>query len=234
MNIEKLSKRLETVCEYIPKGSKIADIGSDHAYLPCYAVKNGIASFAIAGEVVEGPYQSALLQVKNSGLSESISVRKGDGLEVVEIGEVDCITIAGMGGALITSILNQGIQKLSGVQRLILQPNIAAVSIRNWCTRHGWKIIEENILEEEHKIYEILVLEPIKDNKQYSLSEAELLLGPILMKEKNNVFKHKWQQEAEQWKRILKSLDQAAETAANAEKKKQLEKNILMVEEVIS
>ncbi|KQL53521.1 SAM-dependent methyltransferase [Heyndrickxia shackletonii] len=234
MNIEKLSKRLEAVSEYIPIGSKVADIGSDHAYLPCYAVKNGIAEFAIAGEVVEGPYQSALQQVNNSSLSHAISVRKGDGLEVIEKGEVDCITIAGMGGALITSILNQGIEKLSGVQRLILQPNIAAISIRTWCIEHGWKIIAEQILEEDQKIYEILVLEPINDNGPYTLSDEELLMGPMLIKEKNNVFQKKWHQEVEQWKRIIKSLDQAVETVETTEKKNQLQKNIRMVEEVIS
>jgi len=234
MNIEKLSKRLETVSTYIPKGSKIADIGSDHAYLPCYSVKNGIASFAIAGEVVEGPYQSALQQVENSGLNNFVSVRKGDGLEVIDKGEVDCITIAGMGGALITSILNQGIQKLTGNERLVLQPNIAAISIREWCIEQRWGIIAEEIMEEDQKIYEILVLEKIKDNKPYILTEAELLMGPILIKEKNSVFHAKWHHEMQQWKRILKLLEQATETAETTEKKQQLLKNITMVEEVIS
>jgi len=182
MNIEKLSKRLETVCTYIPSGSRIADIGSDHAYLPCYAVKNGIASFAIAGEVVEGPYQSALQQVKNSGLGDAVSVRKGDGLEVIQKGEVDCITIAGMGGALISSILNKGMEKLSENERLVLQPNIAANFIREWCIEQGWQIIAEEIIEEDQKIYEILVLEKLKDKKPYFLTEAELLMGPILIK----------------------------------------------------
>lgn len=59
MNTEKLSNRLEAVTNYIPSGARVADIGSDHAYLPCFTVKKGIVSFAVAGEVVEGPYQSA-------------------------------------------------------------------------------------------------------------------------------------------------------------------------------
>ncbi|MGV3467304.1 MAG: tRNA (adenine(22)-N(1))-methyltransferase [Heyndrickxia sp.] len=234
MNIEKLSNRLETVSAYIPRGSKIADIGSDHAYLPCYAVKNGIASFAIAGEVVEGPYQSAIQQVRNSGLTDTVSVRKGDGLEVITKGEVDCITIAGMGGALISSILTDGIQKLSGNERLVLQPNIAAISIREWCIEQKWQIIAEEIIEEDQKIYEILVLEKSKENMPYTLTEAELLMGPILMKEKNNVFQAKWLQESQQWKRILESLEQAAESPETVKKKTQLQKNISMVEEVIS
>ena len=67
MNHEKLSLRLQRVALHIPKGSILADIGSDHAYLPCYAITNDLCSKAIAGEVVEGPYQSALKQVKEDG-----------------------------------------------------------------------------------------------------------------------------------------------------------------------
>lgn len=84
MNEEQLSKRLEKVASYITKNERIADIGSDHAYLPCFAVKNQTASFAIAGEVVDGPFQSAQKQVRSSGLTEQIDVRKGNGLAVIE------------------------------------------------------------------------------------------------------------------------------------------------------
>ena len=112
LNTEKLSARLETVARFVPLGSKLADIGSDHAYLPCYLAKKGVVTFAVAGEVVSGPFESARRQVQAEGLTEMISVRMGDGLDVLEPGEVDCITIAGMGGALITSILERGKGKL--------------------------------------------------------------------------------------------------------------------------
>jgi tRNA (adenine22-N1)-methyltransferase len=234
MNKEKLSKRLETVSSYIPKGSRVADIGSDHAYLPCYVIKNEMAKFAIAGEVVEGPFQMALKQVKSAGLDHSISVRKGDGLEVLEVGEVDCITIAGMGGSLISSILNQGLLKLSGVQRLILQPNVGAISIRKWSIKHHWKLVSEEIIEEDQKIYEILVLEPINNHELYILSEAELLMGPYLIKEKNQVFIEKWRQESKKWERIIENINHAEESIETIEKKKILQHHISLVKGVIS
>ncbi len=235
MNSEKLSQRLEAVVKYIPTGSRIADIGSDHAYLPCHVVRKGLVPFAIAGEVVEGPFQSARKQVESEGLTEEVSVRKGDGLEVISAGEVDCITIAGMGGALITSILDRGKERLVGVKRLVLQPNLSAITIRQWLLEHGWELIAEDILEEDEKIYEILVAEqgePLRPYDQKNLPPL-LLLGPFLMKEMSQPFKKKWKGELENWKRIVEKLDQAAKSDDNLRKREQLMNNIRMVEEVL-
>ncbi|MED3649157.1 tRNA (adenine(22)-N(1))-methyltransferase [Heyndrickxia sporothermodurans] len=233
MNIDKLSKRLETVSKYIIKDSIFADIGSDHAYLPCYAINKGLAKAAIAGEIVDGPYQTALQQVKEAKLENKISVRKGDGLEVIEANEVDCITIAGMGGGLITSILEKGAERLEGVQRLILQPNIGAHHIRNWCVQNNWELINEEIIEEDEKIYEILVASKIQTNESYKLTDASLLLGPFLMKEKNEAFKKKWTEELKQWKNILEKMNEAEDPDKISERKEQLKKNIMLVKEVL-
>jgi len=234
MNTEKLSQRLEAVANYIPKGSHLADIGSDHAYLPCYAVKKGLIPFAIAGEVVEGPYQSAKRQVRMEGLDEQIIVRKGDGLEVINPGEIDCITIAGMGGALIASILEEGKNKLESTKRLILQPNIGANSIRQWLLENGWELIAEEILEEDDKIYEILVAEKGDPFKPYKELHKELLLGPFLNIQYTAVFKKKWRNELDNWQRILKQLEKAADSEETRLKKKELIEKITMVEEVLS
>ncbi|KAB2338545.1 tRNA (adenine-N(1))-methyltransferase [Cytobacillus depressus] len=234
MNTEKLSQRLEVVANNIPKGFRLADIGSDHAYLPCYAVKVGIIPFAVAGEVVEGPYHSAKRQVEIEGLQEQISVRKGNGLEVISSEEVDCISIAGMGGALITSILEDGKEKLETVKRLILQPNISAISIRNWLSQNGWVLIAEEILEEDNKIYEVLVAEkgnPL--NKPEKELQMELLFGPFLLKQNSAVFKKKWSAELRNWQRILNQLEKAADTEETRSKKHELIEKIKMVEEVL-
>ncbi|MBW3114301.1 MULTISPECIES: tRNA (adenine(22)-N(1))-methyltransferase [Bacillaceae] len=235
MNIQQLSKRLETVVSYIPKQSKIADIGSDHAYLPCYAVNKGIASSAIAGEVVKGPFLSAKKQVEDAQLTKEVEVRLGNGLEVIAPGEVECITIAGMGGTLIASILEAGKDKLTNDPRLILQPNVSARSIRTWLMDNEWDLIGEEILEEDDKLYEILIAEKGNPKSHYSKDiEKELLLGPFLMKEKNAAFIKKWNQELHQWKNILNNMERAEKTEALEQRKNELNKKIKMVEEVLN
>jgi tRNA (adenine22-N1)-methyltransferase len=235
MNIDQLSKRLETVVSYIPKDSKIADIGSDHAYLPCYAIGKGIASSAIAGEVVKGPYLSAKQQVKEASLEDSVEVRMGNGLAILAPNEVDCITIAGMGGTLIASILEEGNEKLEGVKRLILQPNVSAKTIRCWLLENNWELISEEIVEEDGKIYEILVAERGNPISPYSEQgkEKELLLGPFLIKERNTAFIKKWKQELNQWNKILENMNKAEATTELVERKEQINRKVNIVEEVI-
>ncbi|HWI47744.1 MAG TPA: tRNA (adenine(22)-N(1))-methyltransferase TrmK [Rummeliibacillus sp.] len=230
MNAQKLSKRLEKVASFVPQNAIVADIGSDHAYLPCYLVLNNLVTSAIAGEVVKGPYESACHEVKQEGLQKQITVRLADGLQAIEHEDhVTAITIAGMGGPLIASILEKDVERLIGVERLILQPNIHAIAIREWAIRRNWKIIDEAILKEDDKIYEVLVLEPGED----TLTEEQLLLGPVLMRQQNDVFKEKWNREIQQWQHVLKAIEKAEQSAEIIEKAKELQHRIQMVKEVL-
>ncbi|ESU30635.1 hypothetical protein G3A_21155 [Bacillus sp. 17376] len=235
MNAEKLSDRLEAVANNIPKGASLADIGSDHAYLPCNVVKKGAVPMAVAGEVAEGPFQSALEQVQEENLTDKISVRKGDGLEVIQLGEVDCITIAGMGGTLISTILEKGKSKLEGVSRLVLQPNVGSFAVRRWLIDNGWELIKEEILEEDRKIYEILVAEKGDPMNPYQHGNLEIgiLFGPFLLKEKPVVFKEKWNAEVRNWERILKQLDEAVQNDDTASKRQELKIKLKMAEEAL-
>ncbi|EUJ24994.1 hypothetical protein PGRAN_03905 [Listeria grandensis FSL F6-0971] len=230
MNEQQLSERLEKVVSYIPKGARIADIGSDHAYLPCHAIQKGQIEFAIAGEVVDGPFQSATKQVRSLGLTGEIAVRKGNGLAVIEMADrVDTIVIAGMGGALIRSILEADSNKLTGVTHLILQPNIAAHQLREWGEANQWALVSESILREDNKIYEILVLEPSEQKVSYS--DSERLLGPFLMQEKSAVFQAKWEHELANWKEIQTQID--ASNAKNEAKLVELAMKIKIIEDVL-
>jgi tRNA (adenine22-N1)-methyltransferase len=235
LNTDKLSVRLETVAKHVPKDSKLADIGSDHAYLPSYLVKNGVITFGIAGEVAKGPFQSAEKNVRAEGLTDMISVRMGDGLEVIQPGDVDCITIAGMGGSLIANILENGKEKLSAVKRLVLQPNLNAIAIRKCLIDNNWELIAEEIIEEDSKIYEILVAErgdPLKPYRDMNL-ETGLLVGPFLLLRKESAFRKKWSLEKKNWKRIYEQLESAAPSAETEEKKEEVSEKITLVEGVL-
>lgn len=212
MNEHVLSKRLSVVGQEVPQGARLADIGSDHAYLPVALMLAGKIDFAVAGEVVKGPFESAKAQVAKSGLSEKIMVRLADGMAAVqEADAIDTVTIAGMGGTLIAQILAGGKVggQLKGTERLVLQPNVGEPQVRLWLLENGYEIVTEHILEENDKRYEIIVAEPRKGDKQLSYTQDELFFGPFLMKEKSPVFLAKWQQEAEQVRRVLQQLQQA-------------------------
>lgn len=230
MNAKNLSDRLKTVASYVEKNTILADIGSDHAYLPCYLVHQSTIKKAIAGEVVKGPYESALKQVKNEGLENQIEVRFGDGLQVInEEDHVGTITIAGMGGPLIASILETGKHKLTNVHTLILQPNIHAKAIREWAVKEGWKIEEETILEEHSKIYEVIVLK----KGSMTLTEQELLVGPILMQVRTNIFKKKWSVEVKEWERIWTQLKTIPNSTEVEHKIMELENKMSIVKELL-
>ena len=188
-----ISKRLELVASFVPQGTILLDVGSDHAYLPIELVERGQIESAIAGEVVEGPYQSAVKNVEAHGLKEKIQVRLANGLAAFEEGDqVSVITIAGMGGRLIARILEEGLDKLANVERLILQPNNREDDLRIWLQENSFQIVAESILEEAGKFYEILVVEV----GQMKLSASDVRFGPFLSKELNPVFVQKWQKEA--------------------------------------
>lgn len=230
-----LSNRLKTVASLIPKGSVLADIGTDHAYLPIYALQNGIICRAICGDVREGPLLAARKNVREANLEDEIVIRKGDGLAVIEPDDqVDCITICGMGGSLITSILEQGKDQLTSVKALILQPNNAAEQVRHWLINHNWKLAQEIILEEEGHIYEILLARPDSGVRRSTYSEKALLFGPFLLKEKSVPFQKKWAREKREWIRILDELQKAEETPEIQRKKADLERKINWYEEVFS
>lgn len=231
MNRDQLSKRLEAVVNYVPKGAILADIGSDHAYLPCFAVLHRNIKTAIAGEVVKGPFESAKREVRQAGLTNQIDVRFGSGLEVINKGEVTCITIAGMGGQLISSILSDGFDKLTGQERLVLQPNVGEYNLRKWLVDHQYSIIEESILREDHKTYEIIVAEKQRESTEYT--EKELFFGPYLMRDKSPVFVDKWNSEKKHLVQVLESLNQAQVSDQVMEKRKEVTTQLNWIEEVI-
>ena len=220
-----ISKRLELVASFVPQGAILLDVGSDHAYLPIELVERDQIEGAIAGEVVEGPYQSAVKNVEAHGLKEKIQVRLANGLAAFEeADQVSVITIAGMGGRLIATILEEGLDKLASVQRLILQPNNREDDLRIWLQDHGFQIVAESILEEAGKFYEILVVEV----GQMKLSASDIRFGPFLSKEVSPVFVQKWQKEAAKLEFALSQIPEK-----NLEERQVLVDKIQAIKEVL-
>lgn len=220
-----ISKRLELVASFVPQGAILLDVGSDHAYLPIELVERGQIEAAIAGEVVEGPYQSAVKNVESHGLKEKIQVRLANGLAAFEeADQVSVITIAGMGGRLIATILQEGLEKLANVERLILQPNNREDDLRIWLQDNDFQIVAESILEEAGKFYEILVVEA----GQMKLSASDVRFGPFLSKEVSPVFIQKWQKEATKLEFALNQIPEK-----NLEERQVLADKIQAIKEVL-
>lgn len=244
----KLSNRLQRIHDQIPEGSRMADIGSDHALLPVAAIRSGKASAAVAGEVNPGPYDAACKQVSDAGLKEKITVRRGDGLDVISTGEVEVITIAGMGGALIASILERGLSKLEGVQLLILQPNVGEDILRRWLLEHHWVVVAEQLLEEDGKIYEIITAmpqasSPIANEEVYrtrplkdgvELTEDLLLrMGPYLTDRATEVFFAKWESEIGKLQGVLQSISKSDQESSKG-KAAEVQQLITSLQEVLA
>ena len=169
-----LTPRLKKIAELIPQGSIIADIGTDHAYLPAYCVLNGICPKAFAMDVNKGPLKSAEHTVKSNGISHKIELRLSDGIEKLKPGEADIIVIAGMGGLLIESILKAHPEVLKEDTILILQPMLAQKELREYLYSSKNAVTDEYLAVEGEKVYNIIVARAGCENKP---EETDLILG---------------------------------------------------------
>lgn len=174
------SPRLTTICNKI-SAHTIADIGTDHAYIPINALLQNKCSRAVAGDVRSGPLEIARANVVKYNLQEKISLRLGSGLSVLSLGEADEIIIAGMGGMMIKDIIAGDIQKAASARRLILQPMNAAPDLRKFLFDNHFKISDEDIAVEGFKVYNVLVCEKGSE----SADEINLHIPPKLYSNRN-------------------------------------------------
>ncbi|WP_041022448.1 MULTISPECIES: tRNA (adenine(22)-N(1))-methyltransferase TrmK [unclassified Pseudomonas] len=207
MNEQTLSMRLERVAAQVPVGARLADIGSDHGYLPVALMRRGVIAAAVAGEVAMTPFRSAERTVRENGLEPWITVRLADGLAAIEPGDgITAVSFCGMGGETIRDILERDQSRLNGRERLILQPNGGEQPLRLWLMENGYRILGEEVLRENRFDYEIIVAErtgPIL----YTVEE--LYFGPLLMGARSPEFLSKWQRRLRQKQKTLVSIARA-------------------------
>ncbi|OYU06893.1 MAG: tRNA (adenine-N(1))-methyltransferase [Pseudomonas sp. PGPPP1] len=207
MNEHTLSMRLERVAANVPAGARLADIGSDHAYLPVALMRRGAITAAVAGEVATTPFHAAQRTVRDNGLEQQVTVRLADGLAAVEPHDgITAISLCGMGGETIRDILESGKVHLSGQERLILQPNGGEQPLRQWLMDNGYSILSEELLQENRFYYEIIVAER---TGPVLYSAEELYFGPLQMQARSPVFIAKWQRMLRQKHKTLASFEQA-------------------------
>ena len=148
-----LDKRLSAVAALVRQGSRLADIGTDHAYLPVHLVQAGVCPSAIASDIGAGPLDAARRTVTENGLTSEIALRLGDGLATVSAGEVEDIAIAGMGGETIVMILEAAPWVQNEGIRLILQPMTRAEDLRRWLLHNGFSVLEEHLIIDGRHLY---------------------------------------------------------------------------------
>ena len=151
-----LSKRLERILSMIRPGALLADIGTDHAYVPIAAVDRGLCDMALACDIIPGPLERARANIEAAGLADRIEIRQGDGLEALGEDCPDCIVIAGMGGSLMGRILREGWERLENSPQLVLSPQSEWMEFRRFLIDHDWMICREAMVEEDGKYYLIL------------------------------------------------------------------------------
>lgn len=248
----KLSRRLKALAEWVPEGARFADIGTDHALLPVYLTHSGKVNYAIAGDVNEGPVDAAKRQVLDWGLEEKVSVRHGDGLSVLAPGEVDTVCIAGMGGSLMVRLLTDAGDILASVTTLILSPHVAEDGLRRWLKINSYVLDREELLEEDGVIYTLLrasrgvnaeeavsMNAALYDVRRFvpCLSDISLSLveemGPMLLRQPNELFMLKWEQEITKREKIVERMRQSSSEDA-ALKAEEWKREIARIGEVLS
>ncbi len=231
----KLSSRLQTLADLIEKykeGSILADIGSDHAYLPCYLIENDIVESCYACDINAGPVNSAKETVKMNNLEDRITVLMGDGLEPVVDKRVDMIAIAGMGSYLITDILRENKNFLSGVKVLFLQPNANIEYLRSYLFEHNYVIVDEAIVKDGGHIYEMVVARlDVEKSSLFRGGKDKMLqnieFGPVLSKVQSPLFIEKWNRQHRLYSDVVKGIDKSNP------RYEEIKNKIKMIEEVL-
>ncbi len=199
-----LTPRLRMIVRHI-NSKKIADIGTDHAYIPIYLLKNSLIEKAIATDLKPGPLKIAEENAIKYRVEDKIELRLGAGLSPIKEKEVECVIIAGMGGELISSILNNNISKARSFKYLVLQPMNSQDVLRKWLADNNFSVVLEDIAIEDFKVYNLIVAKS-GENTSYK-NEFELHLPPYLYTHEH--FDKLKEKKTREFKKIKSGLEKA-------------------------
>ncbi|HHU70437.1 MAG TPA: SAM-dependent methyltransferase [Clostridiales bacterium] len=222
-----LSKRLQAVADLVTSGNRVADVGCDHAYMSIYLVKHKNSPYVLAMDVNEGPLKRADNNIIKYGCQDQIKTRRSDGLEKLEISEVDTVLMAGIGGRLTVEILSRDIDITKSVKELVLQPQSDIDVVRRYLSHISYSIIGENMVMEDGKYYVMMKAVPNSAVNEglYELANIEHeYYGRMLLESKNSILKTFLHKERNKCNRIISKLKDNLKTDALERRKEIIQK----------
>ncbi len=218
----KLTDRLLKIASLVTKGKKVADIGTDHGYIPVYLLNKGYIDFAILADVNKGPLENAKSEVRHNNLTDKVDLRLGSGIEVLNENEVDEVIIAGMGGILISELLEAKKSVAHNLDKLILQPMQAQGELRKYLLNNGYEILDEALVKEDFRIYEIIVAKYTSKNTSVE-DEIYYEVGKKLIENKDLLLNEFIDKKIFMYNSILKKLE--GKTGEEIDKKVEISKD---------
>lgn len=226
-----LSNRLRMNAAFVTPGNRLADVGTDHGYIPIVLVQEGRIPSALAMDVNVGPLERAKEHIQEFQLESSIHTRLSDGVQALHPGEADSVLIAGMGGALMIRILEQGKEVLTTVKELILQPQSEIDDVRHYLEHAGYVIAGEDMVCEDGKYY--TAMRAVHGSMHYD-TQIEYQYGSLLLQEKHPVLKQYLEKRREVCKDIMVSLQQNGKDAQRVESRiEELRQEIQLLTEAL-
>lgn len=182
-----ISERLMKIASMVSAGNRLADVGTDHGYVPIYLYERGVIPHAIAMDINKGPLERADLHIREKGLDGAIETRLSDGLKKLLPGEADTILIAGMGGPLMVRILSACPDTTASAKELVLQPQSEIGDVRKWLYENGREIVEEHFVFEEGKYYPMF--RAVKNPQAKKPDRLEYRFGSLAVQHDQEVLK---------------------------------------------
>lgn len=225
----RIGERLQTVASLVPPCHTVADIGTDHGYVPACLALSGRCRHVIASDIAEGPCQAATETRNKYKLHNEMEIRMAPGLKGLRDGEAETVVIAGVGGATIVGILEESPEIAASVTTFVLQPMNAAGLLRQWLVQHGYIIAEEALCKENKHIYSII---KAVHGEERDLSPLEEEFGPCILEKKPALWQEYIEGKAEHYRRLLRQMA-ASPAAVKGAKYNDLKKLLAQVDELI-
>lgn len=226
-----LSQRLMCIIKNMDKCSSIIDVGTDHGYIPIYAVRKGITSFAVASDINKGPRDKAENNVISYGLEDKIQCRLGAGLSTVKENEVEAAVIAGMGGNLIRDIILEDMNKVKLFKYMILMPAQNPEILREFLYNNSFEVIKEDLCFDDGIYYEVFKVKYNGRKNEALYDSFDYEISPVLIKEKHPLLKEFLESKTAKYTTILSYIND--NSAAAKDRRTEISGKIKRIKEIL-